>query len=243
MRTLILCCIAMLLTTISTQHLSAQRTCATKDLQQLQKDDPKHAEKLQLIEEHTQEYIRNRSGGQKVASIITIPVVVHVIYQTNAQNISEAQINSQLQVLNDDFRRQNSDANNQWSQAADTEIEFCLASVDPNGNATSGITRKYYNRSEWGTNDAMKYASNGGVNAWSSSDYLNMWICNIGGGILGYAQFPGSGSAATDGVVMSPQYFGTIGSAQAPFDGGRTTTHEVSRSLAQSSPHLGRWQL
>lgn len=221
----------MLLTAISAQSLNAQRTCATKDFLQLQQDDPKHAEQLLLIEEHTQEYIRNRSEEQKSAPIITIPVVVHVIYQTNAQNISEAQINSQLQVLNDDFRRNNSDANNTWSQAADVEIEFCLASVDPNGNATSGITRKYYNRSEWGTDDAMKYSSNGGVNAWSSSDYLNMWICNIGGGILGYAQFPGSGSAATDGVVMSPQYFGTIGSAQAPFDGGRTTTHEVGHWL------------
>jgi len=221
----------MLLTTISTQDLNAQRNCATKDLIQLQQDDPKHAEQLRLIEERTEQYIQSRSEEEKVASIITIPVVIHVIYQTNAQNISDAQIASQMQVLNDDFRRNNSDANNTWSQAADTEIEFCLATVDPNGNATNGVTRKYYNRSEWGTNDAMKYSSNGGVDAWNTGDYLNMWICNIGGGILGYAQFPGSGSAATDGVVMSPQYFGTIGSAQAPFDGGRTTTHEVGHWL------------
>jgi len=174
---------------------------------------------------------RQRSEIQRVDGIITIPVVVHVIYRTSTQNISEAQIQSQMQVLNDDFRRLNADANGTWSQAADTQIEFCLATVDPNGNPTTGITRKYYNRSEWGTNDAMKYSSNGGVDAWSTADYLNMWICNIGGGILGYAQFPGSGSAATDGVVMSPQYFGTIGSAQAPFDGGRTTTHEVGHWL------------
>jgi len=79
----------MLLTAISAQYLNAQRICATKDFQQLQQDDPKHAEQLLLIEEHTQEYIRNRSGEEKAASIITIPVVVHVIYQTNAQNISE----------------------------------------------------------------------------------------------------------------------------------------------------------
>ncbi len=217
--------------TISTLDLNAQRNCATKDLQQLEQDDPKHAEQLRLIEEHTEEYIRTRTDEHKSASIITIPVVVHVIYQTNAQNISDAQIASQMQVLNDDFRRNNSDANNTWSQAADTQIEFCMATVDPNGNATTGITRTYANRSEWGTNDAMKYSSNGGVDAWPRDSYLNMWICNIGGGILGYAQFPGSGSAATDGVVMSPQYFGTIGSAQAPFDGGRTTTHEVGHWL------------
>ncbi len=230
MRIFLLCCVAMLLTAIGIQDLNAQRICATKDLDQLERDDPKHAEKLRMIENHTRRII-NKPSHERVDGVITIPVVVHVIYQTNAQNISDAQINSQMQVLNDDFRRLNSDANNQWSQAADTQIEFCLATVDPNGNATSGVTRKYYNRSEWGTNDAMKYSSNGGVDAWSRDDYLNMWICNIGGGILGYAQFPGSGSAATDGVVMSPQYFGTIGSAQAPFDGGRTTTHEVGHWL------------
>ncbi len=230
MRTFILCWTAILLMAVNIQNVNAQRNCATKDLTQLQQDDPKHAEQLRLIEEHTQRFI-NKSSEEKINGVITIPVVVHVIYQSNAQNISDAQIQSQMQVLNDDFRRMNSDANNTWSQAADTEIEFCLATVDPNGNATSGITRKYYNRSEWGTNDAMKYSSNGGVDAWSRDSYLNMWICNIGGGILGYAQFPGSGSAATDGVVMSPQYFGTIGSAQAPFDGGRTTTHEVGHWL------------
>ncbi len=230
MRTFTLSLIVMLLMTINIQYLNAQRNCGTKNLDQIEQEDPKHAEQLRLIEQHTENFIRN-SAEYKSSNIITIPVVVHVIYQNNAQNISDAQIASQMQVLNDDFRRQNSDANNQWSQAADIEIEFCLASVDPNGNPTTGVTRKSSTRSEWGTNDAMKFASNGGVNAWNTGDYLNMWICNIGGGILGYAQFPGSGSAATDGVVMSPQYFGTVGSAQAPFDGGRTTTHEVGHWL------------
>ena len=213
-----------------------ERNCAAHDimLEQLQ-DDPMMQERMDIIEEHTTKFAKNGpTSNNRVNGVITIPVVVHVIYQTSAQNISEAQINSQMQVLNDDFRRTNSDANNTWSQAADTEIEFCLATVDPNGNPTSGITRKSSNTSAWGCDDDMKKSSQGGVDPWDTDSYLNMWVCNIGscgqGTILGYAQLPG-GSAATDGVVMSPQFFGTVGSAQAPFDGGRTTTHEVGHWL------------
>ncbi len=214
----------------STTTIYAQRTCGAMDhLHQLQNTDPKMMDKMEDIEKHTQRIVNN-PDNRAVNGIITIPVVVHVIYSNSNENISVAQIQSQLDVLNQDFRRTNPDATNNWSQAADTEIEFCLASIDPNGNATSGITRKSSTRSEWGTNDAMKSASQGGVNAWPTSDYLNMWICNIGGGILGYAQFPG-GAASTDGVVMSPQYFGTTGYVSAPFDGGRTTTHEVGHWL------------
>jgi len=209
-----------------------QRTCSAMDvLDRHIQEDPNTILEMERLENFTQKVIESNSTDMKVTGVITIPVVVHVIYSNNNENISEAQINSQLQVMNDDFRRTNSDANNTWSQAADTEIEFCLATVDPNGNATSGITRKSSSNTAWGTNDAMKYSSQGGVDAWPTTDYLNMWVCPIGGGILGYAQFPNTGSAATDGVVMGPQYFGTTGYVSAPFDGGRTTTHEVGHWL------------
>jgi hypothetical protein len=156
------------------------------------------------------------------------------VYNGSAQNISAVQINSQIAVLNDDFRRLNADAANTPNDfigvAADVEIQFCLASVDPSGNPTTGITRTSTTVSSFGTNDAVKSSSTGGVNAWPSSSYLNIWVCNIGGGILGYAQFPG-GPASTDGVVCGYQYFGTTGTAQAPFDLGRTATHEVGHWL------------
>jgi hypothetical protein len=207
------------------------RTCHTMDvMDQNIQTDPAIIQRMQEIERHTQDYI-NSGQAATDRNVITIPVVVHVLYNNNTENISDAQILSQMQVLNDDFRRQNPDANNKWSQAADTEIEFCLASVDPNGNATSGITRTFTNTSSFSTNDAMKFSSQGGKDAWPTDQYLNMWVCDLGGGILGYAQFPGSGSAATDGVVMGYKYFGTVGAAQAPFDGGRTTTHEVGHWL------------
>lgn len=162
-------------------------------------------------------------GGDPVGDnfgVVNIPVYVHVIYSNSNENISDAQINSQIAVLNNDFRRNNSDANNTPSEfsgvAADTEITFTLANTFRNASSTTS----------WGTNNAVKSA----YPPVTPSTHLNIWVANIGGGILGYAQFPG-GNSATDGVVVSPQYFGTTGYVAAPFDGGRTTTHEVGHYL------------
>ncbi|MFD2551596.1 immunoglobulin-like domain-containing protein [Bizionia sediminis] len=219
-----------------TLGFAQERNCSTmENLAFRMQKDPGLAQRMQDIEVFTQNKIQNMQNNRVDGNIITIPVVVHVIYSNANENISDAQILSQIKVLNDDFRRLNTDADNVWSQAADTEIQFCLATIDPNGNATNGITRKASSRTSWGTNDDMKKASQGGVNPWDTSQYLNMWVCNIGGGILGYAQFPG-GSAATDGVVMGPNYFGSKNEGSgfylsAPFDEGRTTTHEVGHFL------------
>ena len=210
--------------------LSAQRVCGSMEYLDLQiQQDAKRLEKMEAIERHTERFAAHPEH-RAVNGVITIPVVVHVVYNTTAENISDAQIQSQINVLNADFRRLNSDANNVWSQAQDSEIEFCLATVDPNGNATTGITRTATSTTAFGTNDQVKSSSTGGKNAWDASKYMNMWVCDISGGILGYAQFPG-GNPATDGVVIDYQYFGTIGTASVPFDLGRTATHEVGHYL------------
>ncbi len=204
-----------------------QRTCHTMgNLERLLEEHPQYQEELDRIEEFTREHVTNPQ--LRVNTVVTIPVVVNVVYKTSAQNISDAQIQSQIDVLNADFRRTNSDADNTWSQAADTEIEFCLASVDPDGNPTDGIRRKSTNKPSWQANDAMK--GNQGLTPWDPSSYLNIWVCNLSGGLLGYAQFPG-GNPATDGVVCDYAYFGTIGTATFPFDEGRTCTHEVGHYL------------
>jgi hypothetical protein len=192
--------------------------------------NPERAQNLQQIEKQTAKWISDHQGEWKDGELLTIPVVVHVIYNNSTENISDAQVLSQITVLNDDFRRLNSDQDNEWAQAADTEIEFCMATVDPDGNATNGITRTSTNQSSFGTNDQMKFNSSGGKDAWPAGDYLNVWVCDISGGILGYAQFPG-GPASTDGVVIDYQYYGTIGTATSPFDLGRTGTHEVGHWL------------
>ena len=220
-------CMAMLCTTLS---FAQQRNCGSMDYLQAQLlEDTKRANKMQQIELQTKNWITN-NAQQFNGAIVTIPVVVHVVYNTSAENISTAQVISQIDVLNEDFRRLNSDANNTWAQAADTEIEFCLATVDPNGNSTNGINRVSTNVSAFGTNDEVKFASSGGANAWPAADYMNFWVCDISGGILGYAQFPG-GNPATDGIVCDYQYFGTTGTATAPFNLGRTATHEVGHWL------------
>ena len=160
------------------------------------------------------------SGGGEVTGVINIPVYVHVIYSNSTENISSTQINSQINVLNDDFRAANNDINQVPSEfagvVADSEINFTLA----------GTFRHSNSRTSWGTNDAMKAA----YPPVTPSTHLNIWVCNIGGGILGYAQFPG-GNSSTDGVVISPQYFGNTGYVSAPYDEGRTATHEVGHYL------------
>ena len=218
-----------LLLSFSFMNSSAQRTCGSTEYLQQQKDqDPKRQLKLERIEEHTREFMMNHDTRSS-APIITIPVVVHVVWNTASENISDAQILSQIAILNEDFRRLNSDADGVWNQAADTEIEFCLASIDPNGNSTNGITRTQTSSSSFSTNDNVKFTSSGGKDAWPASDYMNIWVCDLSG-FLGYAQFPG-GSASTDGIVIDYEYTGNIGTATAPFDLGRTATHEVGHYL------------
>lgn len=213
-----------------------QRNCSTmENLDRLVRENAEVAARMAAIETRTRQVLENGFYSTNAGNnIITIPVVVHVIYKSSSQNISDAQIQSQIDVLNEDFRKLNADAGNTPSEfsslAADVQVQFELASIDPNGNTTNGITRKYSSKTTWGTNDDMKKSTKGGVNPWDTGKYLNMWICNIGGGTLGYAQFPG-GPSATDGVVISPQYFGRTGDVSAPFDKGRTTTHEVGHYL------------
>ncbi|WP_299675742.1 GEVED domain-containing protein [uncultured Tenacibaculum sp.] len=162
---------------------------------------------------------------------ITIPVVVHIIYNNELENISDDQVQSQIDVLNEDFGKTNPYLTDKWPQAADTGIRFQLASVDPNGNSTKGITRKSSSKTSWSYQDLMKNSESGGVDPWNTVEYLNIWVCNISNGILGYAQYPG-GKASTDGVVISPKYFGSSDKGDGfylnpPFDKGRTATHEI----------------
>ena len=214
---------------------NAQRNCGTmENHQQLLQQDPAMQSRMNQIEAQTRDYDRQHRHDKVTGIVYTIPVVVHVVYNGSTQNISDAQVQSQLDVLNKDFRLLNPDNVNVPSIFAglksDVEINFCLAKRDPNGQPTTGITRTPTTVASFGTNNSVKSAASGGKDAWNSAQYLNMWVCNIGGGILGYAQFPG-GAASTDGVVMDYRYFGLSGSANAPFNLGRTATHDVGHWL------------
>lgn len=162
--------------------------------------------------------------------IITIPVVVHVVYNTAIQNISDEQINSQISSLNKDFSLQNQNSASipaPFKQfAADVKIQFVLAKVDPMGRPTTGIIRKSTTKTSFSPDDAVKFSGAGGSDVWNSNKYLNFWVCNLGGNNLGYASVPGS-SPDRDGVVIAYNVFGTVGTLRAPFNKGRTATHEV----------------
>ncbi len=167
---------------------------------------------------------------------ITVPVVVHVVFSNQIENISYNQIISQIDVLNKDFTRTNIDANNTplsfLPMVSDMQINFCLAQQTPNGMPTNGIVRKQTNLQSFPLyGDEIHYDTSGGSTAWDTKKYLNIWVCNIDTGILGWAQFPAGGNPETDGVVIDYEKFGTNGTVSPPYDLGRTTTHEVGHWL------------
>jgi hypothetical protein len=213
-----------------------QRTCGTMAVHEHQlQQHPEYAQQLQAIEAYTDDYIANNTKATR--NIYTIPVVVHILHYGEqigqGYNISVQQINSQIEALNEDFSLANTDklANGHpWaSLQANTQIQFCLAQKDPSGNPTTGI-RRYLLPNNNTVSDA-DLDNNYKLNTlWDNKKYLNIWVCNLSGGILGYAQFPGMGNS-TDGVVILTKAFGYVGNVQAPYNNGRTAVHEVGHYL------------
>ncbi len=183
---------------------------------------------------------------KKRTTVIRVPVVVHVLFNTEAENISREQIDSQIAALNRDYRNTNPPAKIPAPfrpLAADPLIEFALAVRDPLGKTTTGITRKRTSKTIFPYDPTDRRATEKldklikfeefGRAAWPTTDYLNLWTCSLSGGLLGYAQFPG-GPAATDGVVILNTAFGTVGTAGSPtnpFNLGRTAVHEIGHWL------------
>ncbi len=171
-----------------------------------------------------------RAARTAPAKPYVINVVVHILQSPGAGVVSPAQVDAQIKVLNQDFRAKNPDKKSVpsvWKGlVADAMIEFQLATKAPGGGATNGILYVPTTEPIFGQNDSMKDPARGGSAPWPADRYLNIWVCPLRDGLLGYAQFPG-GPAATDGVVIAPHAFGRGGTARAPFDKGRTCTHEV----------------
>lgn len=212
----------------------AQDRCGSAEyVETIKATDPSVAKAIAVAES----FLQKRSSPSDISSrtvaptIIQIPVVVHVIYKNGSDNISDEVIKGQIEALNRDFRRKNSDTANTPERfrhlAADIQIEFFLAKTDPGGRATSGIIRRQTNTTNWYNNDKMKYASQGGSDAWDSKSYLNIWVCRMISG-AGYSSVPGS-DASKDGVVINVGAFGSNTSGN--YNMGRTTTHEVGHWL------------
>ena len=215
--------------------LSAQPRCVSSDYLDLQRSlDPRLGQKLHQIEEEISGLAERaaRENGEGAATILRIPVVVHILYNTLPQNISDAQVQSQIDALNRDFRRKNADSTLTpavfKNLGADLEIEFMLATTDPQGRPTNGIIHKYTSVQEWRMDDRIKFSAEGGDDAWDSRSYLNIWVGQMRS-ILGYSTVPGT-DEKKDGVVINVSAFGTLNTA-APYHLGRTAVHEVGHWL------------
>jgi hypothetical protein len=209
------------------EQTATHRICAaTEVLEAAMAEDPELRTRMDNIEKFTRQFLQNKEAFRKLANgTIEIPVVFNVLYNTAEQNISLEQLQSQIDVLNEDFGATNSDYNNTPSlftavRSGNIGVTFVL----------DAVVRKKTNKKSWTTNDAMKKSNQGGIPPTSPSTKLNIWVCNLSGGVLGYAQFPG-GSASTDGVVLDDNATGRTGTATAPFNKGRTATHEVGHYL------------
>ncbi len=202
-----------------------QRQCASYEvLQEQLKADPGLAARMEAIEKFTRDFEKNPAAYRLLPDgTMEIPVVFNVLYKTAAQNVSQAQLQSQIDVLNEDYAATNADYNLTSTynsvKSGNTGIKFVL----------SAVNRRSTTKTSWSTNDAMKKSAQG-IAPTTPTTKLNIWVCNMGGGILGYAQFPG-GSSATDGVVLDDNATGRTGTAAAPFNKGRTATHEVGHWL------------
>jgi pregnancy-associated plasma protein-A/SprB-like repeat protein/type IX secretion system substrate protein len=220
------------------------RKCGTEEAaDRLAKSNPAYAKELREFKEDIIPALSKIQSDRSVAPIINIPVVVHVIHNGEpvgtGANISDGQIQAQIDVLNLDFSAMNSNYNDtpaQWQGAiGNPEVQFCLAIIDPNGNPTNGITRD--NIAVTGTSsnnnnieDEIKPAV-----WWDSDEYYNIYVLGIpgttsGGGVTGYAYYPTNGLIGTvlDGSVVDYRWFGGPGFSQS---GYRTLTHETGHYL------------
>lgn len=237
---------------MTSQSAFSQEKCAVVAYQKLMQRKYPSLESNDKFEKWMQEKITFRKTHptpQARQSAVTIPVVVHIVHFGEpigtGRNISDAQVNSQMSVLNEDFRRMNADASNTPADflpvAADVGVEFELAKRDPEGLPTNGIVRVQGDKAVYKLEDQYEMKS---LSYWPAEDYLNIWVADIDGAYLGYAQFPvsslqgledASAYDLTDGVAIDYQAFGSVDYGPfnliTEYNLGRTTTHEVGHFL------------
>lgn len=237
---------AILLTLVFFQPITAnaqQKCMSHQNLMKHAANNPDFSQHLIDAENALQKKLSKPANRSK-ATLITIPVVVHVVYHTSEENISVQQIQSQIDALNADFQLMNADklstSHPFYNDVADCQIEFCLTKTDPDGNEHSGITRTYTDSIYYTGNGGVKFSEDGGHDNWDPNKFLNLWVCNFDDdlGLLGYASFPSEleDYPDEDGVVVNFRCFGTTGTAgtgdYAENKLGRTATHEIGHWLS-----------
>jgi hypothetical protein len=199
--------------------------------QEIEKDASLAKQQIEISKDISRWMNENSNAERTSSSTVIIPVVIHVLWHDSIENISDAAILSQLDVLNQDYSRTNSDASltpSLWqSIAVNTDFKFCFAKRKPDGTHTNGIERKQTTVVAWSPDDAMKHAASDGLDVWDRNQYLNIWVVNFSNNVLGYSELPGS-PADIDGVAIAYEAFGKYETYLSPqYNLGRTTTHEI----------------
>jgi len=225
------------------EHNHTDRCGHIPVLERLAEQDAASMAGIEAARQAVLAYLAQRDNSRVAdEETIYIPTVVHVVYNTPAQNISVSQVLSQIDILNADFALLNTDFGNARADfravAGTANIQFCMAETDPEGAVTDGIVRVETAKTSFESGDApsgwdnVKFDLNGGSDAWPRNDYLNIWVCNLApsAGVLGYAYPPGV-SGVLDGVVIAYRFFGNQGVVSPPYNQGRTSTHEIGHWL------------
>jgi PKD repeat protein len=188
------------------------------------KEDPTAKQRFERLIQEANNQANNTSQLKTAAVTYTIPVVFHILHLGGSENISDAQINSAITILNRDFKKLNADTTSIIAQfkplAADCEMEFRLATLDENGVCTNGITRHYTPNTNWSPSGGFY------LYTWDRTKYLNIYVVKtMQSGAAGYTFLPGTASANSDAIVMLHNYVGNIGTSNS--FSSRTLTHEV----------------
>ncbi len=235
MRLLLLTIVLLVkLTSTSFAQFSVRNCGVTTSKQQLRLEDSNFKTNDDAIQARFNNYTKFNTVTTREDKTFIIPVVVHVFYNSEGENITDAQIQSQLDALNRDYNAGSIDINKTpvafKKVLANCKVQFVLAKLDPNQAPTTGITRHKSTKQFWGLRDDVKKPASGGAAPWNPKNYLNFYVARIGDGVLGYSSFPGC-KAEVEGVVIDPSCFGTTGIVHAPFNKGRTAVHEVGHWL------------
>jgi hypothetical protein len=220
--------------TCFSQHV--QRCSSMEYLQKLEAENPSLKLKRSLQETISRNWILAQAGGSQ-QTVINIPVVFHILYNDTTQNLSDAVVLSQLDVINEDYRRQNPDTGQTplafRSVAADCEIQFCLAQRTPGGQSTNGIIHKFTSVASFNDYEQTKFNQFGGDDAWDASKYMNVWVAAFSNpNFLGIGTFPNSVPPESDGIVINFKACGRIGDhLMDHYNKGRSLTHEVGHWL------------
>lgn len=259
MKKFLIGCVGFLIWNLGYAQLPKDTHCATMEMDSISRVKFPQRGRLTDFEDalksKIEELKRQKASGRIMAGVVSIPIVVHIVHNGEAvgsgTNISLAQVQAQIEVLNEDFRKiagtPGGSSNN--PVAADIEIEFCLSPVGQNGEILDepGIHRYNGGRSDWTLEQIESQLKP--ITIWNANLFYNIWTVKFNAAnanLIGYAQFPdqsglsglnvSGGPASTDGVVIRYQSFGSTDKGNfpvmvAPYNKGRTLSHETGHWL------------